>query len=240
MKCIIVDDEPHAIKILEAYISEVPDLELAETFTDPMLVSPFLQKNNIDIVFLDVNMPKLSGIGLLSLMKSSNKKPFVVLNSAYLEYAVEGFENEAMDYLLKPFSFERFLKAIQKIRTTKEYMGSAITSRNDDFIFIKVDTKNKTVKVNLSEIIYIEGLGNFISIFTPKERLITSVSMQNVEKTLPKNQFMRVHKSYIISTSRINKIDGNRIYINDFSGVIPLGDSYKTKFADFLLKNSIR
>ncbi|MHB8208667.1 LytR/AlgR family response regulator transcription factor [Mucilaginibacter sp.] len=240
MKCIIVDDEPHAIKILEAYISEVPDLELTEAFTDPMQVSTFLSKNNIDIVFLDVNMPKLSGIGLLSLMKGSNRKPFVILNSAHLEYAVEGFENEAVDYLLKPFSFERFLKAIQKIRTIKEYMGSDAISRNDDFIFVKVDTKNKSVKINLSEIIYIEGLGNFISIFTPKERFVTSVSMQSIEKTLPQNQFMRVHKSYIISTFRINKIDGNRIYINDYLGVIPLGDSYKTKFADFLLKNSIR
>jgi two-component system LytT family response regulator len=231
IRCLVVDDEPLALHILEDYISKMPFLQLVKATTNPIEALQLVQEGNIDLVFLDVQMPELTGIQFLRI---ANGKSKVILTTAYSQYALEGYELDVIDYLLKPIAFDRFFKSVQKAQSiiqpsTKPEIKTETTSQTDflsDFIFVK--TEHKIQKVYLNDILFIEGLKDYISIFTPGERIITLQNMKKMEDALPEKHFIRVHKSYIVSINKIDSIERSRIFIGE--KVIPVGDTYRDEF----------
>ncbi len=233
IRCIVVDDEPLAIDLLTDYISKIPFLELVKSYQNPIEALTMVQEGKADLVFLDVQMPELTGIQFL---KIANGKCKVILTTAYQQYALEGYELNVVDYLLKPIAFERFYKAAEKAQnlfgnvapvSQAEVPVMVVPAKiTNDFIFVK--TEYKIQKIYLNNILYIEGLKDYISIFTEKERIITLQSMKKMEETLPSPQFMRVHKSYIIAIDKIESIERSRITIGD--KLIPVGDTHRDDF----------
>jgi len=232
IRCLVVDDEPLALHILEDYISKMPFLTLVKATTNPIEALQLVQEGGIDLVFLDVQMPELTGIQFLRI---ANGKAKVILTTAYSQYALEGYELDVIDYLLKPIAFDRFFKSVQKAQTIiqpsskPEAKQETSNPQNDflsDFIFVK--TEHKIQKVYLNEILFIEGLKDYISIFTPAERIITLQNMKKMEDALPEKHFIRVHKSYIVSINKIDSIERSRIFIGD--KIIPVGDTYRDEF----------
>ncbi len=222
LQCIIVDDEPIARQILENYIKEIPNLELIASCKNAFEVMAILQEQTVDILFLDINMPKLSGI---SLLKTLQQKPNVIITTAYPEYAVEGFELSVTDYLLKPFSLERFLQAVMKVQHKTEDLKAPITLSKEpsvNALFVKSD--KKIVKINLDDISHIEAYGNYIKIYTGK-MILTPQSLTDFLAKLP-DTFLRIHKSFVINFSQLKLIDGNQIVLqNDIK--LPIGKSYR-------------
>lgn len=232
LKCLIVDDEPLAHQILEKYISSLGTLELVKKCSNALEAIEYLNENNVDLIFLDIKMPDLTGIDFL---KTLSKKPKIIITSAYSEYAIDGYEYSVTDYLLKPFSFERFLKAVNKVFETVSPEISVDSKKTGDdrgFIFVKCDKINH--KLYFNEIDYIEGFGNYVKIFTKKGMLVTSVTLSNIENKLPEETFVRVHKSFIVSLSKIDEIEGNIIRIGNKS--LPVGKYYKKSFDNILRK----
>ena len=236
--CIIVEDEPLARNLLSAYISKVPRLELKQFFSNALDALEYLRENPVDVLFSDIQMPEVTGITLLKLLKT---KPLIFLTTAYSEYALEGYELEVYDYLLKPISFERFLKAVEKgiarldgnvsqpISTIIQEVQSA---PNQDYIFVKDGTK--LVKINLSDILYIEGLKDYVCIYTPQKKIISLQTMKSLEASLPSDRFVRVHNSFIIAFSAIEEIEKDRLVIN--KSTIPISDTYKKTFREIIDK----
>jgi two-component system LytT family response regulator len=235
IRCLVVDDEPLALHIVEDYISKVPFLRLVKSTTNPIEALTMVQEGGVDLVFLDVQMPELTGIQFL---KIANGKAKVILTTAYPQYALEGYELDVVDYLLKPIAFDRFFKSVQK---AQGIINPALKQapvpepvpqqqqQNDfssDFIFVK--SEHKIQKVYLRDILFIEGLKDYISIFTPQERIITLQNMKKMEDALPERHFVRVHKSYIVSLNKIDSIERSRIWIGD--KIIPVGDTYREEF----------
>jgi DNA-binding LytR/AlgR family response regulator len=239
--CIIVEDEPLARNLLSAYISKVPRLELRQSFSNALDALEYLRENPVDVLFSDIQMPEVTGITLLKLLKT---KPLIFLTTAYSEYALEGYELEVYDYLLKPISFERFLKAVEKgiarldgnvsqpISTIIQEVQSA---PNQDYIFVKDGTK--LVKINLSDILYIEGLKDYVCIYTPQKKIISLQTMKSLEASLPSDRFVRVHNSFIIAFSAIEEIEKDRLVIN--KSTIPISDTYKKTFREIIDKRQI-
>jgi two-component system, LytTR family, response regulator len=235
IRCLIVDDEPLALHILEDYISKIPFLHLVKSTTNPIEALTIVQDKCADLVFLDVQMPELTGIQFL---KIANGKAKVILTTAYPQYALEGYELDVIDYLLKPIAFDRFFKAVQKAQAVLQPAAAEAAKpataepekpQQDflsDFIFVK--TEHKIQKVYLNDILFIEGLKDYISIFTKAERIITLQNMKKMEDALPPRHFIRVHKSYIVSINKIDSIERSRIFIGD--KVIPVGDTYRDEF----------
>src|ERR1700761_7099716 len=231
IRCLIVDDEPLALHILEDYMSKIPFLQLVKATTNPIEALTLVQEKQVDLVFLDVQMPELTGIQVL---KIANGKAKVILTTAYPQYALEGYELDVIDYLLKPIAFDRFFKSVQKAQTiiqpsAKAEVKTEAAPQSDflsDFIFVK--TEHKIQKVYLNDILFIEGLKDYISIFTPAERIITLQNMKKMEDALPVKNFIRVHKSYIVSINKIDSIERSRISIAD--KIIPVGDTYRDEF----------
>lgn len=236
IRCLVVDDEPLALHIIEDYISKVPFLTLVKSTTNPIEALTMVQEGGVDLVFLDVQMPELTGIQFL---KISNGKAKMILTTAYPQYALEGYELDVVDYLLKPIAFDRFFKAVQKAQviiqptakpaSVAEQVQPQQQPQNDfmsDFIFVK--SEHKIQKVYLRDILFIEGLKDYISIFTPQERIITLQNMKKMEDALPERHFVRVHKSYIVSLNKIDSIERSRIWIGD--KIIPVGDTYRDEF----------
>jgi len=235
IRCIIVDDEPLALHVLEDYISKIPFLHLVKATTNPIEALTLVQEKEADLVFLDVQMPELTGIQFL---KIANGKAKVILTTAYPQYALEGYELDVIDYLLKPIAFDRFFKAVQKAQAVLQPAAVkpvAVAESSpqkpqqeflSDFIFVK--TEHKIQKVYLNDILFIEGLKDYISIFTPAERIITLQNMKKMEDALPAKYFTRVHKSYIVSINKIDSIERSRIFIGD--KIIPVGDTYRDEF----------
>ncbi|MDB4901658.1 MAG: DNA-binding response regulator [Mucilaginibacter sp.] len=234
IRCLIVDDEPLALQILEDYLSKIPFLQLVKATTNPIEALTLVQTGNVDLVFLDVQMPELTGIQFLRI---SNGKAKVILTTAYPQYALEGYELDVIDYLLKPIAFDRFFKSVQKAQAVlqpqmanvKPIQAEPVHPQQDflsDFIFVK--TEHKIQKVYLNDILFIEGLKDYISIFTPAERIITLQNMKKMEDALPPKHFIRVHKSYIVSINKIDSIERSRICIRD--KIIPVGDTYREEF----------
>ena len=219
-KCIIVEDEPLAQNILKKYIADHPSLELVATCTDALEAQLILNKQAIHLIFLDINLPKLSGINFL---KSLLQSPLIIFTTAYPEFAVEGFELNAVDYLLKPFSFERFLKAVNKV--IEKLNNSSLPKKEeiDAFIFFKSD--KKIHKVDLESIHYIEAVGDYMKVITDSGQLLINETMKNLQEELPARSFIRVHKSFIISRNRIKFIEGNYIQVENKS--IPIGATYR-------------
>jgi two-component system LytT family response regulator len=239
LKCIAVDDEPLALDIIEDYISKVPFLELVKRTENAIEALQLVQAGGIDLVFLDIQMPDLTGIQFL---KIANNKASYILTTAYSQYALESYDLNVSDYLLKPIAFDRFYKAVEKVfnqhKKNEEPVAAvpvpvvtpapAVVAQQtvQDFIFVK--TEHKIQKIELADILYIEGLKDYISIFTKGERIITLQNMKKMEETLPHSQFIRVHKSYIIALDKIESIERSRITI--CSKIIPIGDTYRDEF----------
>lgn len=222
LQCIIADDEPIARQILESYIQEIPNLELLASCKNAFEVMDLLQTKKVDLLFLDINMPKLSG---LSLLKTLQQKPEVIITTAYSEYAIEGFELSVTDYLLKPFSFERFLQAILKVQQKNKSNQNTVIVQNEtasNFIFVKSD--KKIIKINLEDISHIEAYGNYVKIYTDKMILTSQTLSEFLDKL--SDDFLRIHKSFIINFNHLKLIDGNQIILQN-EAKLPIGKSYR-------------
>lgn len=238
INCIIIDDEQHAIDLIRSFCEKIPYLNINGEFLDPLEAVPYLKNNETDLVFLDINMHNITGFDFLKIYQIKN----VILTTAYSEYALDSYEYGVIDYLLKPISFERFLSATQKILNTKRKEITEFSfnlNKERSFFYIKTD-RDKTIRLNISEIIYIEGLKNYINIHTIRDKVITLMSMKNIEEQLPSDIFKRVQKSYIINLDFFDSLEGNQIRLTEFNGTIPLGNTYKSEFLEVLSKNTIK
>lgn len=208
LECLLIDDEPIARKGLSEYIEDIDFLKLAGQADNPVSVMPLLQKKHIDLIFLDIHMPKLSGIDFLKLLPD---KPMVVMTTAYPQYALEGFDLDVLDYLVKPISFERFLKASQKALNYKMLLdlNKELAKERSDFVFLKSD--NKVEKVFFHEIRYVEAMQNYILVHTEHRKMVCYLTFKAMEAQLPKAHFVKVHKSYIISIAHVSSVQGNTL-----------------------------
>jgi len=234
LKTIAIDDEPLAITLLIDYISKTPFLELAGTFDNPLDAMDFLHHEQIDLILVDIQMPDLTGIEFTRMLEAG---PKIIFTTAYAQYALEGFKLSATDYLLKPFSYEEFLKAFQKAYKLAELENSAITTleANNQFLFLKSEYKIR--RINFNDILYIEGLKDYIKVFTrtdPKP-IMSLNSLKALEQKLPEEKFMRVHRSFIVNLEQIDTIERSRIVFG--KEYIPVSDQYKDKFQAYLDKN---
>jgi DNA-binding LytR/AlgR family response regulator len=248
MTCLIVEDEPMARNLLRDYIDKIPSLELVAAIGNPLEALNVLREQEIDVLFLDVQMPNLTGISLLKVLK---KKPIVILTTAYSEYAIEGYELDVTDYLLKPITFERFLKAVEKAGAIWQKDHPAVTIANtptpkssvpenvaldttegapSHFIFVKDGTK--LVKLRLSDIMYIEGLKDYVKIHTPGRNITTLQRLKALEDMLPADKFIRIHHSYIVAVEWIDVIHRDQVEIG--SVLLPVSDTYRKGFRDFI------
>lgn len=228
-KCLIIDDEVPARALISNHLSNLPDFEVVQSFSNAIEAFVFLQQNEVDLIFLDVQMPKMSGIELI---KSLNRKPTIILTTAFRDYAVEGFELEVFDYLLKPISQERFLKSISRYinsKTNKEPVPNSKTV-TESFITLKVGKENR--QINVSHVLYVEGLKDYIKIITTEGVLIVYERLRKMEELLTNNDFFRIHKSFIVAKQHITHWNTNHVTIQERE--IPIGRTYKT---DFLNKN---
>ena len=221
MTCLIIDDEPVARDILRTYISDTPQLNLSGECESAVAALSFLKEQSVDLIFLDINMPKLSGI---SFLKSLPAPPKVILTTAYSEYALEGYELDVVDYLLKPFSFERFLKAVNKVPEPSD--------NDDTYVVIKAD--GKTYRINEKDILFAESLGDYITLHTTAERLTFNRTLKSFSDELSASNFVRVHKSFLVSMRQIDYVEGNMIHINDHE--IPIGNAFKDEFKSRFMK----
>ncbi len=219
IQCLIIEDELPAQRILEEYINDTPNLVLVSACSNALKALEILKNRNIDLIFLDIHLPKLSGI---SFLKSLETKPNVILTTAYQNYAIESYELNVIDYLLKPFSFERFLKAVDKVNVKSKQELSI----ENNFIFIK--SGKKTIRTKIKDLVYIEGQSEYVKIFYEDKSVVVFQSLNYYESILPETTFIRVHRSYIINISRIESIEDNKILINNRQ--IPIGRVYREKF----------
>ncbi len=226
ISCIAIENEPPALEKLVLFINQTPALELKGQFTDPMQALSFLQSNPIQLLFLDIQMDGISGLQLLDALP---QKPHVILTTAFSQYALKGYDYNVTDYLLKPYSFERFLQAVQKIKPQTPFANEAIAS---SFIFVKSDYR--ILKIDTNDIIYIEGMRDYRCIVTPQKKILTPYTFTELCTMLPEHLFARIHKSYAVSLSKISCIENNRVYIAD--KILPVGDAYKEKFYKLVKK----
>ncbi len=229
--CIVIDDEPLARKGIKEYIGDVDFLELYGEFDSPLKATELINGGKVQLLFLDIQMPKITG---LDFFKTLKQPPPVIFTTAYPQYALEGYEVNALDYLVKPVSFERFLKAALKAREYYEVRDKNTSDADDStFFFIKVD--NKLVKVEYDEVLYVEALQNYVLIHTPAKKYMTYLTFKAIEEYLPSDKFLKVHKSYIVAASKIDSIEGNDIRIGDEH--IPVSRNQKEEVMEKLLKN---
>jgi len=232
--CIIVEDQPPAQRILKSFIEDVKSLELIGTFGEPTAVLDFLKSNRVDLIFLDIHLPKISGIDLLKIIPDS---PHVILTTAFPDYALESYELNVVDYLLKPFSFQRFVQAVAKVPFANNASGisgeeeAAEGLKNE--VFIK--TGYDYTKIVISDIEYIKSDADYTEIVIGGKKKISSEPLRHWQELLDQNSFVRIHKSYIVNTSKIQKVSGNRVYLEN-EEVLPIGRAYKDDFSSRFLK----
>ena len=239
INCIAVDDEPLALEIIKEYCAKVPFLNLMQAFDNAIDTMEYLRNNKVDLILLDIQMEDLTGIQLLNALKV---KPFVIMTTAYDNYALQGFDLDVTDYLLKPFSFQRFLKGINKVyeqmqNDTSSSAGKQVTtypaeSAERDYFFVKTETHIE--KITTSEVLYIEGMGDYWRIVTKNKRIMTLMNARGIEDVLPEHQFCRVHRSYFVALNKIESIERKHIKIADQR--IPIGDTYQKNFFDIIEK----
>ena len=223
LTCIIVDDEPPAIRLLEKYVEKVSFLKGESTFTKPLEALSFLENNQVNLVFLDIQMPNITGIQLSKIINENIK---VIFTTAYPDFALESYNVSAMDYLLKPIEFERFYKAVKKISPSNT--AEPAKSSDEDFIFLKTDGKNKFAKVVLGEVLFVQGLKNYVAFQLSDEQIITYNTLKHFGETLPKQDFVQIHKSYIVSIKHIDRIENDAVWIQHHQ--LPLGNTYRKNF----------
>jgi DNA-binding LytR/AlgR family response regulator len=233
VKCIIVDDEPLSQEIIENYIQNIPKIELMKKCNNAFEAAETLQNHDIQLIFLDINMPKLSGI---SFVKSLLNAPEIIFITAYPEFAVEGFEVEATDYILKPFSMERFMKAVNKaLRKIASKQADKYPSQEHAYLIVK--SGKKMHKIDYNEILYFNSIGDYVKVFVRNKVLITNDTLKSIEAHLPEQRFIRIHKSFIISISAIQYIEGNQVKIAN--ELLPIGLTYKDKLIELLDKREM-
>ena len=226
IKCIAIDDEPVALDIISDYVAKIPFLELIKTYRNALHAIEFLQNNKVDLIFLDINMPEINGIDFF---KTLTIKPNVIFTTAYSEFAVESYELNAIDYLMKPIEFNRFLKAVNKIQSSQNLnidSKSLIQKTSNDSIILK--SGSKSYKINTQEILFIEGSGNYLTFHTLDKKLMVLMSMNEALNILPETSFARIHKSFIVALNQIKVIENHQVQINDVK--IPIGKYYKESF----------
>ncbi len=240
LSCLVVDDEPMARRLLEQYIGRMPNLELTGSLGNPLQALQQLQENPPDILFLDVQMPELTGTSLLKVLQ---KKPVVVLTTAYSEYAIEGYELEVTDYLLKPITFERFVKCVERISHLRagaestgpgspaQSPGPASPPPTERFFFVKDGTKS--VRINFDEITHIEGLKDYVKIHTLEKRITTLQSLKNLLEVLPTGEFVRVHHSYIVALRWIEEVHRDEVHVRG-PAIVPVSDTYRKDFRQLI------
>ena len=227
LKCVIVDDEPLALALLSDYVGKFPGLELIAATSDPVNALQLVKTETPDLIFLDMQMPELNGLQFLKILQ---QRVMVIITTAYSEYALDGYEHHVVDYLLKPIMPDRFIMAVEKAQQRNDTANPVvnkeqINDRNGRPAFIFIKTDHRTVKLDLADIYYLEGARDYVVIHTQSDQILTAQSMKSLEELLPPEQFIRVHKSYIIALSKINYIERNRIAIKD--QLIPVSNSYK-------------
>jgi DNA-binding LytR/AlgR family response regulator len=227
IKCLIIDDEPLAGQLLAAYAERSPDLEVAGTFSNPIEALHFLGENEVDLLFLDIQMPELTGI---QLMKITKGKYEVILTTAYQEYAIESYDFDVADYLLKPISLDRFLLAVEKVKAKmvpkQAEAGQAPVANNKTFLFVK--SGHRTVRIDYKDILRLESMSNYVTIHTPEEKIMTLENMGALVEALPADRFVRTHRSHTVALDKIDFIERNRVVIG--GEYIPVSDGYKEDF----------
>ena len=237
INCIAIDDEPLALDIIRDYCAKIPFLNLVRTFDNAMDSIEFIRNNKLDLLFLDIQMEELTGIQLLHALK---QRPYVIFTTAYDTYAIQGFELDIIDYLLKPISFERFVKSVDKVyekmqtdQMLKVKPEPVVAAPSEDaYFFVKTETRME--KVRYIDVLYIEGMGDYWRIITPGKRIMTLLNYKKLEEMLPPRQFIRVHKSFIVAVDKIDSIERNRIKIAD--RLIPVSETFRKTFFDFIEK----
>ena len=221
IKCVLIDDEPLAIKVLQNYFTNFPDFEVIATFNNSLEALDFINSTPVDAVFLDINMPMMTGFELISLIENKTK---VIITTAFREFAAESYDLDVLDYLVKPIPLPRFIKCINKISTEFNLKNNikVETAKSDAHIFIKVD--KKMMKINIDEILFIEGMKEYIKVVTPDKTYITHKSLTSLSEELPAERFLRIHKSYVIALNKVKSIEGNRVQIQSYT--IPIGRNY--------------
>lgn len=234
LRCVIIDDEPIARKGLKEYMQDAPFLQLAGEFDNPLKAATLLMQEKIDLLFLDIQMPKMTG---LEFLKTLSHPPMVIFTTAYPQYAVEGFEWNAIDYLLKPFSFERFWKAVSKARTMQEAITQPVTATAEpDHFFIKSD--NKLIRIAYDDVLFIEALQNYVAVYTATGRkYITYITFHSIESQLPTGRFIRTHKSYIVAAGKVESIEGNEITMGAYH--IPISRTERETVLQQLIQNRL-
>jgi DNA-binding LytR/AlgR family response regulator len=231
IKCVLIDDEPLAIKVLQNYFTNFTDFEVVATFNNSLEALDFINSTPVDAVFLDINMPMMTGFELISLIENKTK---VIITTAFREFAAESYDLDVLDYLVKPIPLPRFIKCINKI-TTEFNLKNNIkveTSKGDSHIFIKVD--KKMMKINIEEILFVEGMKEYIKVVTPDKTYITHKSLSSLSEELPSDRFLRIHKSYVIALNKVKSIEGNRIQIQSYT--IPIGRNYSKEVKNKILE----
>jgi two-component system LytT family response regulator len=235
LRCIAVDDEAFATRLLASYIQKIPTLELVGTTTNPLEALQWVQEGRADLVFLDIQMPELTGLQFLKICGNRCK---VVLTTAYPEYALDGYEHDVVDYLLKPIAFDRFLRAVQKAQALLPAAApvpppapapsAPLVTASADYLFVKGESKNKYLKLNYADILYVQGLKNYVSIHVGGQRVVTYQTLRDLEEQLPQPPFVRVHKSFIISLDHLRMVEGNTLLVGTES--ITVGETYREEF----------
>jgi DNA-binding LytR/AlgR family response regulator len=225
--CIAVDDEPKALDVISIHASKAPEIDLVATFTNPEKALAFLKDNFVDLIFLDINMPGISGLQFVERLQS---KPYIVFTTAYSEYAIDSYDFEAVDYLLKPIEFDRFYKAIGKVKKQIRLNIIQQDSLLSKFIFVKDGYKQ--IKVCIEDILYIQSEGNYLNIVTNSEKVLARMTFQGLMEKLPRNFFFRVHNSFVVNFSHIQKIEDNHVFIQKMK--IPIGIKYKENILNFI------
>lgn len=232
IKCMIVDDEPIARKGIQEYIHEIDFLETVAVCDDALQANAILNTTPVDLLFLDIQMPKLTGIDFL---KSLANPPAVIFTTAYQEYALEGYELAVMDYLVKPILFNRFLKAVNKARDYIELKQNTNTPNNADYFFLKVD--NKFEKILYSDVLFVEALQNYVAVHTAEKKMLSYITLTSIESQLPSAQFVKIHKSYLVAVSKINAVEGNMIIIGKHQ--LPISRVLKDEVMQRVVENKL-
>jgi len=236
LTCIIVDDEPPAVRILQKYAEQLPGLDCVASTGSPVEALQLIEQLQPNVVFLDIQMPDLTGIQLSALIKD---KTNVIFTTAYSQFAIEGFELNAVDYLLKPIAFSRFISAVEKLKgATSSAQNNAYENTTDEnYFFIKTDGKNKFKRVAVADIFYLESIKNYVVIHTRAEQIITYNTLKYFEEKLPQHLFAKVHKSYLIALGKIEKTDNSEVWL--LQKCLPIGDTYKNNFFDKIISRKL-
>lgn len=233
INCVVLDDEQHAIDVLVSHISETHSLNLVCATTSPQEAAMVINSEAVDLIFLDIQMPRITGIDFLQIIR---ERCHIIFCSAYAEYAIEGFEHDVVDFLLKPITYTRFLKAIGKVlKLAQEAHAMAITEKDTpEYIFVKNGVKGKSLKVSFDELLFVEAQKNYVTFHQRTGKIITYMSISDAALKLPAKQFMRVHRSFIVKLSQITAVEGNLVRIKDYKDAVPIGENFKQQLLQAL------